>query len=231
VNANEVQAQMIVPANALNTKDGKTVRNIVTVAGIDPAMANTGIARMKMDLETFQLSLDEIILISTDKRADKKKQIRQNSDDLRRGRELFSLLHKAVAGCSVCFAEVPSGAQHARSAFGFGMAVMALASIPVPLIEIQPEETKIASVGSRTAGKPEIIAWAAQRYPHAPWLRYQKEVLKKGKILRKVGDLHDDNEHTADACAVAHAGIASRQFQDLVSMLRLTTSVVPLAGT
>jgi hypothetical protein len=49
-----------------------------------------------------------------------------------------------------------------------------------------PAETKLASVGSQTADKPEIIAWAAALYPEAPWLRYQKDAIR-GKKKRKAG--------------------------------------------
>ena len=132
--------------------------------------------------------------------------MRQNSDDFRRAKELYDGLQEELKGCSVAFAEIPSGAQHARSAWGLGIAIGVLSSAPA-VVEVMPVETKMASVGSKTADKPEVIAWAAAKYPDIAWQTYEKEVSKKGKLLRRAGDLHDDNEHAADACAVVHAGI------------------------
>jgi Holliday junction resolvasome RuvABC endonuclease subunit len=195
------------------------VTKIVRVVGIDPALANMGIARMQLDIDTMVLGLDGIQLVTTEKRTSK--QVRQNSDDLRRARELHDAFHAALEGCVVAFAEIPQGSQHARSAFAFGVAIGVLASCRIPLIEVQPLETKLASVGHKTATKPEIINWAEKKYPSAPWLRYKKDSKLKGKVRQK-GDLHDDNEHTADACAIAHAGIRLREFTNLISMWKST---------
>ncbi|WP_316196688.1 hypothetical protein [Bradyrhizobium sp. SZCCHNS3053] len=191
------------------------------MAGIDPSMANFGIARMMLDLDSFALSLESIRTIQTEPQRGAKKVVRQNSDDLRRARELHAGFQEAIKGCVLGFTEVPSGSQHSRSALGFGMSIGILASSPIPLIEVMPAETKLASVGSQTADKPEIIAWAAALYPEAPWLRYQKDSVR-GKKRRRAGDLHDDNEHVADACAVAHAGIGTSQFKQMLALLRAT---------
>jgi Holliday junction resolvasome RuvABC endonuclease subunit len=187
----------------------------ILVAGIDPAMANLGIARMTLDLDNLDLSLEDLSLITTEKQTGK--MVRQNSDDLRRARELHAGLHDGLKDCIVAFAEIPSGAQHARSAYGFGMAVGILASATIPLIEVMPRETKLASVGSKTATKQEIIAWAADLYPSGKWLRYQRDFASKTKTRTK-GELHEDNEHLADACAVVHAGIKTPEFNRLIAM-------------
>jgi Holliday junction resolvasome RuvABC endonuclease subunit len=192
----------------------------ILVAGLDPAMANFGFAKMRLDLDTLGLSLEGVRTVSTVKMAGKGKVVRQNSDDLRRSRELHDAFHAEILGCTIAFGEIPSGAQHARSALGFGVALGVLASCPVPIIEVMPVETKVASVGSKTAEKPEIIAWAAATYPHIDWLTYQSDVIVKGKLKRKKGDLHDDNEHAADATAAVHAGIQTQQFKQLLALWR-----------
>jgi len=194
----------------------------ILVAGLDPAFAAFGIARMLLDLDTLGLTVERVRTLTTVKLAGKKKMIRQNSDDLRRSTELHDGFHEEVSGCIVAFAEIPSGAQHARSALGFGVALGVLASCPVPIIQVMPVETKLASVGVKTAEKPEIIAWAANQYPKIPWKLYEREVKKGNKVLRRVGDLHDDNEHAADACAVVHAGIRTPEFKQLLAVLRAT---------
>lgn len=191
--------------------------SIIPVVGIDAAFANMGFARMNLDLRTNRMELQRIRTVSTE--GQNKKVVRKNSDDLRRARELHTALHEELDGCAVAFAEIPSGAQHARSSMGFGIAIGVLASCKIPLIEVMPVETKMASVGTETASKPEIISWAAGLYPDAPWLRYKADS-SRGKVKRKIGDLHDDNEHTADACAVVYAGIRTVQFQNILAMLR-----------
>ena len=194
----------------------------VRVAGLDLGFANWGIARMQLDLDTLDLSLERVRTISTEKLAGKKKLVRQNSDDFRRAKELYDGLQEELKGCSVAFAEIPSGAQHARSAWGLGIAIGVLSSAPA-VIEVMPVETKMASVGSKTADKPEVIAWAAAKYPDIAWQTYEKEVSKKGKLLRRAGDLHDDNEHSADACAVVHAGIRTPEFKQLLALWRASS--------
>jgi hypothetical protein len=195
----------------------------ILVAGLDPAFAHFGIARMRLDLDTLGLKFERMRTIVTEKLAGKRKVVRQNSDDLRRARELHGGLHEELEGCTVAFGEIPSGTQHSRSAMGFGIAIGVLASLKIPMIEVMPVETKLHSVGSKTAEKPEIIAWAAQRYPEGDWLRYEKDTRNKtGKVVNRAGDLHGDNEHNADACAVIHAGLRTPEFKQLLALWNAT---------
>ncbi|SER28234.1 hypothetical protein SAMN05216548_11489 [Faunimonas pinastri] len=187
--------------------------NMIKVVGFDPALANMGIARMSLDLDTFNLTAESIKSAHTDKRANKV--VRQNSDDLRRARELYGELYLGTTGCKYAFAEIPSGGQSARAVYGFGIAVGLLASCPIPLIQVQPFETKLATVGTKTASKEEMIEWAEETYPHLPWLRYTKATKNHAK-----GDLHEDNEHMADALAVVHAGIRTDEFKAVMALYR-----------
>jgi hypothetical protein len=195
----------------------------IRVAGVDPAFANFGIARMQLDLDSLGLRLERVRTITTEKLAGKKKAIRQNSDDLRRAKELHDGFHEEIQDCRLVFAEIPSGAQHARSAFGFGAAIGVLASCPIPVIQVMPLETKLASAGFKTAEKPDIIRWAATTYPDIDWQTYHKDVIVKGIVRRKIGDLHEDNEHAADATAAVHAGIQTDQFKQLLALWRSST--------
>jgi hypothetical protein len=195
----------------------------ILVAGLDPAFAAFGISRFWLDLNTLEFTFDRFRTIWTEKLAGKKKVVRQNSDDLRRATELHDALHEELEGCMVAFGEIPSGSQRARAAFAFGAAVGILASVKIPLIQVMPLETKLASVGSKTAEKPEIIAWAAERFPEAPWQRYEADTKnKKGEIINRAGGLHVDNEHVADACAVPYAGIRTPEFKSLLALWKAT---------
>jgi len=182
----------------------------IRVAGVDPALANMGIARMILDIETLDLELESLKLTQTEKMTGKT--VRQNSDDLRRAIELTGAFQKGVEGCSVVFAEIPSGSQHSRSALGFGVAIGIMAGCPVPLIEVMPSETKIHSAGEK-ATKSQIIRWAVDKYPSKDWILHARN----GKGFAK-GDLHDDNEHLADAVAVIHAGIQTPEFKRMLAV-------------
>ena len=176
----------------------------VRIASIDPALANFGIARMVLRLEDLKLGIEHLKLIETEKRVNKV--VRQNSDDLRRAQEITRAFHLEVAPCTVCFAEVPTGGQSARAVLSFGISIGILSNCPIPLIQVQPFETKLATVGTKTASKEEMIEWAVAEFPNGPWLRN-----KAGKPLNK-------NEHLADAVAVAYAGIRTDQFKGLLAM-------------
>ena len=180
---------------------------IMKIAAIDPSLANFGMAKMNLDLQTMKFDILDFMLIETDRQVSK--QVRQNSDDLRRCKLIYRGFSEFVKDCAVVFAEIPSGAQSASALKALAMVTGLLAGCPKPLIQVQPAETKIATVGTRTASKEEMIAWAAETYPDAAWLR----VRKSGKLLAK-------NEHLADACAIAHAGIATDQFLQVVALWR-----------
>lgn len=182
----------------------------IPIVGLDPSMANFGMSFMYLDLEAMKLELNSLLLVETEKRANKV--VRQNSDDLRRCQEITTLYHKAIAafGAKFAFSEVPTGAQSARAMLANGIVLGVLASCPVPLIQVQPTETKMATVGTKTASKEEMIEWAAETYPDAPWLRHKS----KGQMV-----LTNKNEHLADATAVVHAGLKTDQFQQVRAML------------
>ena len=184
----------------------------IQVAGLDMTMSNLGFCRFFLDLDTLDLRLDVAGLVSTEK--GNRKLVRANSDDLRRSIEIRQGVDRVAGGCDFVFAEVPSGSQSSRAALSFGITIGILASLRVPLIQVMPSETKIHTVGRKTATKDEMIQWSYARYPQAPWQRYQRDVKNRAGILvHSAGDVHDDNEHMADAMAVVHAGLRTEEFQ------------------
>lgn len=185
----------------------------IPVAGLDPSLKNFGMALMHIDLIAQKLKVDRLILSETEKMANKV--VRQNSDDLRRATESCRLYHKEIAGhgCKFLFSEVPTGAQSARAMLSNGIVIGLLASCPIPLIQVQPSETKLATVGTKTASKAEMVEWAVENYPDAPWITHKH----KGQMV-----IGQKNEHLADAVAVAHAGIKTDQFQQVRAMLMAT---------
>lgn len=181
----------------------------VIITGLDGSKTNFGIAKMQLDTETLALSVIDLILVKTEK--SKHKSVRVSSDNLARAQEVAQVLYPACSGSTAVFAEVPSGGQSANAVMGFGIVVGLYAAIQEPLLEVSPSETKKATVGTRTASKEEMIEWATEAYPDAPWRMRRL----KGEMVPTA-----DNEHLADAVAICHAGIKLPAFKQVLAMLQ-----------
>jgi len=192
---------------------GKVVNigaSTVTVVGVDPSLANWGMCRASVSLSTLEVvNIGALTLVPTAKTTCKS--VRASSDDLRRACELCEAFQAFCRGAAVVVAEIPSGCQSARGAMSNGVCLGVLASCPIPLVQVSPLETKLASVGSKTASKAEMIAWATGLYPDADWLR------SRGRIVAA-------NEHLADAVGIVHAGVRTPELRQAISMLRSLSS-------
>jgi Holliday junction resolvasome RuvABC endonuclease subunit len=185
---------------------GKTIK----VAGIDPALRNMGIAVGHVDLETLELvRVEKLVLAKTEGDKDGK-QIRKNSDDLRRARVLTQAMREHTHDAVMVFAEVPVGSQSARAMASYGLCVGVLAGCDRPLLEVTPTEVKLAGAGVKTATKSEMIEWATEKHPEAQWLT----VKRQGKQV-----FVDANEHLADAVAAIYAGIRTQEFKRAAAMM------------
>jgi Holliday junction resolvasome RuvABC endonuclease subunit len=183
---------------------------IIKIGGLDGAMANFGITKMLFDTDTQELTVEDLVLIHTEK--SKHKQVRASSDTFDRATQLATTAHEALKDCDVLFAEIPFGGKSYDAVLGFGMVIGIYAglSLKTPLIEVAPSETKKSTVGTRTASKDEMIDWAFTTYPSAPWLTTKRG----GKMVPTKA-----NEHLADACAVVHAGIKTPAFRQVAAIL------------
>ncbi|MTH61113.1 hypothetical protein [Paracoccus litorisediminis] len=185
---------------------------LIRLAAFDGALANFGMAKLIFDTDTEALSVLDLKLVKTEK--SKVKQVRSSSDDLRRSRENALAAHDWLKDCVTVFVEVPTGGQDAKATRAFGIITGIYASLLREPVEVSPAETKLAAVGTRTASKEEMIEWAVGKFPDAPWLR-----AKSNGPKWKKGDLLGDNEHLADAVAIAHAGIKLPVFQQMKAMI------------
>jgi hypothetical protein len=179
------------------------------ILAVDPSMRNFGMAKFDLPLDTLELKLLKLRLVQTETLAGKT--VRKNSDDLRRAQEIAGAFFDEVDDCDFVFAEIPSGAQSARAAYGFGMQVGIIGACTRPVIQVMPLETKRASVGSKTATKDEMIEWAVRTFPSDQWLRARN---------KPTGALVKDNEHLADACGIAVAGLLTDEFRRSLVMFR-----------
>ena len=181
----------------------------IKIVGIDPAMANMGLAKATLDLDTLDIHIDELILPQTE--SENGKTVRKNSDDIRRAKILYDGMVEACKDASFAIAEVPVGSQSARAMASYGICVGVLAACPIPLIQVTPTEVKLAAIGEKNASKLEMIDWGIKKYPYANWI-----MRKKGGVMVP----QNCNEHLADACAAIEAGLKTQQFKAATAMLR-----------
>lgn len=190
--------------------------SIIRILGLDAAFANCGMVIAEVDVSHAEAPIIRPIrldLVSTEAEKKNKKVVRKNSDDLRRVREIASHIRDTIVAeqIDLVMAEVPTGAQNARSAWSLGSVVGYLGSIQAPLIEVTPREVKIA-VGDKYAEKQEIIAWAMRLYPALNWPM-------KGKPPAQT-PIMGQCEHLADGIGVLHAGVSTEEFKRLAIFWR-----------
>jgi Holliday junction resolvasome RuvABC endonuclease subunit len=184
---------------------------MIKIVGIDISLNNIGIC--KAVIKDNRVKIDDLSLIQPPKAdSQSKKQVRKNSDDLRRARWLQENLMLAIEDCQIIAVEMPFGSQSARAMASYGICVGVLASVKKPMIEVTPAEVKLAGFGIRTATKQEMIAWATDKHPEANW---KMRMLKGKKVLTS------DNEHMADATAAIYAGMKTEQFKTAIAMANM----------
>ena len=189
---------------------------LIPVAGFDPSLTNWGIAEGQLDLETGYLNGVRLEVVSTDK--GKHKQVRTNSDDLRRCEELARKALEVGRRCKAIFVEVPVGSQNASGMKAYGVVCGILGTLRaegVQIIEVTATEVKVAFTGNKNATKQQMIDAGVEFYPTVEWPRHAKNGAKFKK-----GDLMNEAEHVADALAAIHAGVSTPIFQNLLRILR-----------
>ena len=183
----------------------------IKIVGFDPSTSNWGICKATVDVHTLEYEVDDLILVQTESEA--KKGIRKDSDDIRRAREVRAGMLSACQGAALAISEIPfmNPGGYAAANFNSGLVTGVLASCPVPLIQVFPQDVKMLACGSKHAAKEEMIEWAMLKYPAAPWLMRKL----RGKMVPT-----NANEHLADAVATINAGLKSPQFLEAIAMFR-----------
>lgn len=181
----------------------------ILAVGIDPALRNFGFAVARIDVENDKiLEIVDLKLVKTED--EKGKTVRRNSDDLRRAKAHVNAMLEICKGKAIAFAEIPVGSQSARAMASYGVCIGVLASCPIGMIEVTPSEVKKEATGYKTATKEEMIEWAHDLFPKAPWLTRKSN----GKTVLK-----NENEHLADAIGAINAGIRTNQWKQLKAFL------------
>lgn len=190
----------------------------VTIVAQDPSFRNWGLIAATLDLSKpdFDINISEMLVVDKSQTDDsKKKQVRKNSQDLERAQ----VIHNAVDSFlerhnpTMTFVEVPHGSQSAASMKGYGVCIGILGGMKTPMVQLSESECKIAAVGKRIATKKEMISWAMDKHPAAPW--------KMKKLKGEMVSVDGYNEHLADACAALEAGLVSNQFINALAFLKV----------
>lgn len=187
---------------------------LLKVVGFDPSLNNWGIAKGTMEvgrgLESLRIEQLDVVQpeIPTGK------QVRQNSKDIEAASQLTQRAFEYARGADAIFVEVPVGSQSARSMASYGICVGVLGALRtsgIPFFEVSPTEVKLSSFGIRTATKKQMISWATNKHPEAPWPTYKRG----GAVL-----ISESNaEHMADATAAIYAGVSSQPFQQMIRLM------------
>ena len=180
---------------------------ILNVLGLDPSLRNWGLAAGKLDTETGVVDIRRMEVFRIPEPTGKN--IRANSKDLAVATGLFKAVYPYMKAANLCFAEVPYGSKSARGMVSYAVSVALLGAaraLDAPFLEVSPLEVKLCSVGTKTATKAEMIAWAMEKFPNAPWPYHH------GQLNASLA------EHMADACAAIHAGLNTQIYQQLAAM-------------
>lgn len=184
---------------------------MIKVVGIDISLNNLGVCKATIDGNN-RIKVVELELIQPPKADEQtKKQVRKNSDDLRRARWLRSGLMMAIEGADIVTIEMPVGSQSARAMVSYGISLGVVSGITLPMIEVTPYDVKLAGAGTKTATKHEMIDWAVKAHPEGNW----KTKKVKGEV-----SLTNDNEHLADALATIYAAMKTDQMKASIAFAK-----------
>lgn len=181
------------------------------VVGFDPSLNNWGLAAGTYCFDTQHINITELGV--TKPVLPTGKTVRKNSKDLEAAQQLASGAFEAAKNAHAIFVETPTGSQSARAMASYGICIGilgALRATGIPFYEFSPTEVKVTATGNKKASKAEMIAWATEQFPNAPWPTYKRN----GELLISEGQA----EHMADACATIVTGINSSMFRQAMQL-------------
>ena len=188
---------------------------MIRFGSIDASMRNLGLAFGTYDLGRSTYNIGQVHLLQT--YPSKEKKVRKSALDYQSGRSMYIGLQNHIREFKphIMFAEMPTGSQNASGMKSYGMVIQLLGTIAVPVIQVSPQEVKVAAVDSKTASKDTMIKWAVKKWPNVQWLTRKV----KGEI-----ELLNKNEHMADACGAVEAGMQTDQWNEFLAAIRIVQS-------
>lgn len=189
-----------------------TKKNYLKIVSMDPSMSNWGLAIAYVYLDSDEIEVDELHVISPYKESEAKT-VRQNSKDIRIAEQLIEGIIPHLEDADLIIAEVPVGSQSSRAMVSYAMCVTIIAAINnsfLKVIEVTPKDVKLNV--SNNATKAQMIEWASKKHPEAPW--QYKTV--KGK--RSIVSTHA--EHVADAIGALYAALKTPEVKNLINSIK-----------
>lgn len=195
---------------------------ILTVLGLDPSLTHTGWCVADIDCETLKIiAVREHGTVVTEPAKNKK--VRKSSDALERARTIAKALRFVIEKHKIRIAtgEIPSGAQSANACYAFGISVGIMASLPIPIIEVSPREVKLATAGTATADKEDIVRWSVSLTNEVGGREFWNTTKTANDWSIEIDGRYvtKNNEHQADAIAGVQAAINSEQFRQLAATI------------
>lgn len=180
---------------------------ILKILGCDPSFSNWGIALAAYDVITKKVIIGKLDV--TQPETSKGKQVRQNSADLERAKQLWKPMIPLMKWADAVAVEVPHGSQSSRASVSYGVCIGILASLTdmnTPMIQVSANETRKIITGKATATKEQAIQWAMAKHPEAPW------PMHGGKVNASKA------EHMADAIAAIYAAMETETFKTMAML-------------
>lgn len=184
----------------------------IVVAGFDPSLRNWGIAKGVLIPVERKIIINHLDVIKPT--ISEGKAVRNNAKDVEAAEQLAAGAWAAMEGVQAVFIEVPHGSKSSRAMVSYGVCVGvigALITSGIPVYQVSESEVKKATTGNRNAEKKDTIAWAMEQHPEAPWPMQTK--------LGQISVVAGRAEHMADAIGAIYAGVASKPFQQALSLI------------
>jgi Holliday junction resolvasome RuvABC endonuclease subunit len=142
------------------------------IIGIDTGFASFGLADLQFGGGGV-LELLRATVLRTEKSA-KKKEVLAASDKLRRVAELSTGLSEwldddVVAICCESMSLPRQAAVSCMIGLAFGMLGALAQQRDIPILQVSPQNLKLAVAGSKSATKDEVIAAVSKMFPKTPW--------------------------------------------------------------
>lgn len=133
----------------------------IFLLGIDPGFANLGYSILELTASWKKLQVAGVLCTE---KSDKKRKVLAADDNVRRARQIAAVLENLVQtnSVSVICAESMSFPRNASAAAKMAMSWGIIASITerlrLPLLQVSPQELKMAVCGKKSATKEEVQA-------------------------------------------------------------------------
>jgi Holliday junction resolvasome RuvABC endonuclease subunit len=182
------------------------------IVGFDPSLNNWGVAKGTLYVNERRVVINELDVLRPND-LEQKASVAQN--DLHRISQLYQGALRHLEGANAVFVEAPHGSQSARAAVSYASCLSVIVGLRIitqlPFFIVTANDVKQIVNGTNKAEKSEVIEWATEKHPEAPW----PTQTKKGTTTLVTGKA----EHMADAIGAIYAGMETPEFHLAIKAL------------